>query len=118
MSVPAPPRDFIDDIAGIVDDIGIVAGAADHPVRAGAAVEEVGERVAGERVGEGRAGEVLEVLEDIAGGIAGADLRRCQQQADLHAGAGTGIGDRIGARPAIERVGASAALDQIVARVA
>ena len=36
-----PGRGFGDDVAGIVDDVGVVAGAADHGVRARAAVQDV-----------------------------------------------------------------------------
>ena len=39
-------------VAGIVDDIGVVAGAAAHGVGAGAAVERVVAGVAGDHVGE------------------------------------------------------------------
>ena len=46
------------DVAGTVDDIGVVAGAAGHRVVAGAAVEAVVAGVAGEDVGERVAGAV------------------------------------------------------------
>ena len=41
---------FRDHVAGIVDDIGVVAGAADHRVGAGAAVQKVIAAIAGQRV--------------------------------------------------------------------
>ena len=47
-----------DDVEAVVDEIGIVAAAADHGVAAGAAVEDVGARIAGEDVGEAVAGAV------------------------------------------------------------
>ena len=47
MSVPSIGG-FRHHVAGIVDDIGVVAGAADHRVGAGAAVEPVVGAVAGE----------------------------------------------------------------------
>ena len=45
-------------VAGVVDDVGVVAGAADHGVGAGAAVERVVAGVAGDGVGERVAGAV------------------------------------------------------------
>ena len=42
------------DVAGIVDDIGVVAEAAGHGVGAGAAVEDIGGTIAGEIVGRDR----------------------------------------------------------------
>ena len=45
-------------VAGVVDHVGVVAGAADHGVGAGAAVERVVAAVAGEDVGERVAGAV------------------------------------------------------------
>ena len=50
--------DLVDDVAGIVDDVGVVAGAADQRVGAGAAVEDVGGGVAGDDVGQRVAGAV------------------------------------------------------------
>ena len=45
-------------IAGVVDDVGVVAGAADHSVGAAGAVERVGASVAGDGVGEAVAGAI------------------------------------------------------------
>ncbi len=49
---------LVDHVAGLVDDVEVVAGAAAQGVRAGAAVEDVGEGVAGEQVAERIAGGV------------------------------------------------------------
>ena len=51
VSLPSPAFS-VADVAGIVDDIGIAAGAAGHAVRAEPAIERVGSGVAGERVGQ------------------------------------------------------------------
>ena len=56
--VGALPGSLGDHVAGRVDHIGVVAGAADHGVVAGAAVEHVVAGVAGERVGQRVAGGV------------------------------------------------------------
>jgi hypothetical protein len=42
-----------DHVAGVVDEVGVVAGAASHGVGAAAAVEQVRPGIAVERVGEG-----------------------------------------------------------------
>ena len=47
-----------DDIAGIVDPIGVVARAADHPVGIAAAIEDIVAGVAGQDVGQAIAGAV------------------------------------------------------------
>jgi hypothetical protein len=47
-------------VAGIVDEIDVVAGAAEHGVGAGAAVEQIVAAVAGDRVGEAVA-EALQI---------------------------------------------------------
>ena len=49
MSVPPSGR-LGDDVAGVVDDVGVVAGAAGHRVGARTAVEGVVAAKAGERV--------------------------------------------------------------------
>ena len=66
---------LIGDVAGIVDDVEIVAGAAAHVVRTQAAIDDVVAAEAGEEVGAGIAGE--EVGEVVAGAvdIGGADKR-------------------------------------------
>ncbi len=46
------------DIADVVDDVGVVASAADHDVGAGTAVEDVVTRVAGDAVVQGVAGAI------------------------------------------------------------
>ena len=51
--VGAGARRLGHEVAGIVDDVGIVAEAAVHGVGAGAAVEDVGGDVADEVVGRG-----------------------------------------------------------------
>ena len=59
-TVSVPPQDVAlgHHVAGIVDDIGVVAEAAVHRVGAAAAVEAVGARIADEDVGEEIAGAV------------------------------------------------------------
>src|SRR5207247_9389721 len=55
---PARPGDaLVDNVAGIVHDIGVVAGKAAHRVGAAGAVEKIGAAVAGERVGDGTSGD-------------------------------------------------------------
>src|SRR5262249_35551834 len=49
---------FRDRVAGVVDDISVVAVAADHGVGAGLAVDDVGGVVAGDLVGRAVAGAV------------------------------------------------------------
>ena len=51
-------------VADIVDDVGVVAEAADHRVGADAAVEPVVAAVAGERVGAAAADDVLDAGDD------------------------------------------------------
>ena len=47
--------DILDDhVAGIIDEVGVVAGAADHGVGADPAVQEIVVGVAGDHVGQGR----------------------------------------------------------------
>ena len=52
------PGTFGDHIGGVIDDIGVVAGAADQGIGPGAAVEHVAATVASQRIGEGIAGAV------------------------------------------------------------
>ena len=77
--VGAVAAGLVDDVADIVDHVGIVAEAAEHRVGAGAAIERViaGEApqdvvagIAGEGVVEGRAREVLEARQGV--GVPGA----------------------------------------------
>ena len=114
-------------IAGVVDEIGVVAGPADHGVGTGAAVEEVVAAVAEDRVCRAVA-EALQVgaaLQD-----QGLDVRR-QPVVDggedrVVALAGildhliAGIVDEIGvvAGAAAHGVGAGAAVEEVVAAVA
>ena len=115
------------DIAGRVDDIGVVAQSAGHRVDARAAVQHVVAAVAGQRVGEVVAGaidrgvagqdQVLDV---------GAELVRRRRLHQIGAAAGrlddevVRLIDHIGivAQPARHRVGARAAVEQVVARIA
>ena len=46
------PASLDDDVAGRIDHVGVVAGAAGHGVGAGAAVEDVVAAIAGEHVVE------------------------------------------------------------------
>ena len=59
---PCLRRRFGDDVAGVVDDVGVVAGAAGHCVGAGAAVDQVVAGIADKRVVQRVAGAV-----DVAG---------------------------------------------------
>ena len=118
---------LVDGVAGIVDEIGVVAGAAAHEVGAGAAVDEVVAGIAEDRVREAIA-EALQVgaaLQDQifhVGGereVDGREHRVVALAGALDHGV-TGIVDKIGvvARAASHDVGADAAVDEIVAGVA
>ncbi|CAF0856079.1 unnamed protein product [Rotaria sp. Silwood1] len=54
-------------VAGVVDEVGVVARAAGHLVGTGAAVDEVGAGVAGDRVVQLVAGRAEHVVGDVAG---------------------------------------------------
>ena len=114
-------------VARLVDDIGVVAVAAAHGVGAGAAVDQVGATVAGNGVAQRVAD---------AGAGAGSQHQGLDADADAHAGGAgdhrvvaaighvfgdiVGVVDHVGvvAEPAEHRVGAGAAIEQVVAAVA
>ena len=124
MSVPCAGS-FRHRIAGRIDDIGVVAGAAGHGVVAGAAVEHVVAAVAGQRVVEGVAGGVdgagagqRQVLDVGAERVADARLHRVGAFACSF---GHGIAGRIHhigvvAGAAAHGVVAGAAVEGVVAR--
>ncbi len=62
-------------VAGIVDDVGVVADPADHRIGAPAAFEDVVAGIPGDRVGEGRPFHVLDP-DDHIGQPEGEGLRR------------------------------------------
>ena len=125
-----------DDVAGIVDDIGVVAETAVHRVRAAAAIEPVGAAIADEDVAEAVAGAV-----DIGGPGQGQVLdcgsQRVADRAFDLVGAlagqlGDSVGDivddidviakaalhDVGAEPAVETVGGVVAGEGVGARIA
>ena len=145
MSVPCAGR-LGHHVAGRVDHIGVVAGAAAHGVVAGAAVqhvvagaaaEHVVAAVAGQRVVEGVAGGVdgagagqRQVLDVGAERVADARLHRvgafawplpspCRRAASDHVGVVAGAADHgVVAGAAVEHVVAGVAGERVVERVA
>jgi hypothetical protein len=92
-------------VADVVDDVGVVADAADHRVGTHAAAEGIVAGAAGERVGAGIAGE------RIVAGAAGDVLepgRRCEPgrsaggEIDRHRACRAGIVERVGATAGID----------------
>ena len=77
-------------IAGVVDDVGVVAGAADHGVGARAAVERVVADAAGEHVDAAVAGD--DVVEVVAGAV---DIGAAGQGQVLDVGAKRVAGGRL-----------------------
>jgi hypothetical protein len=125
-----------DHVAGVIDDIGVVAHAAHHGVRARAAVEEIGAVAPLKVIG----GPITDqhVVQPIANAV---DRRRSGEEQVLHIGAeavgdagvdgveaaagrfGDGVAaviDNIGvvAHPAGQDVGARAAVQPIISRAA
>ena len=111
-------------IAGIVDEVRVVAGAAEHRVGAGVAVEKIVAGVAGERVGVGvavalqvgaaRQGQVFDIRRQPV-------MRRRVHRVDAFVGAlddeVAGIVDDVGvvAGAADQHVAARAAVERVVA---
>ena len=92
----------------------IVIARADDGVRAAAADEGVvSGRLPGEIVRVARAFDLVEIRENVALGVA------CRAEAGLqiygHAAIGIGVGNEVGPGAAVERVGARAGIDRIVA---
>ena len=85
-------------------------------VIAAVAVEDVGAGIAGQGVGVGGAVEVLDAGQRVA--LRGAARSRAGDQVDRHAGAVVEVGRGVVAGPAVERVGAAAALEPVVAAAA
>src|SRR5581483_38258 len=124
LSTPLAPRvkvtagAFQDVVAGIADQ-GVLAGA-------GAAVDDVVVGIAGELVDFGRTDDVLEVEQDVARGVAAADLRQRRYQkavafeseVDGYARARVLVADGVVAAAGLQGIGAGAALDDVVEAVA
>ena len=115
------------DVAGVVDDVGVVARAADHRVGAAAAVERVVAGVAGERVGERVAGAVdvpvpvsTRFSTFAAERVGHARANRVRALARRLGHDVAGVVDDVGVVPgtAGHRVGAGAAVERVVAGVA
>ena len=106
---------FVDDVAGIVDTVGVVAPRAEHKIGSGAAVDDVVALVAEERVGEGAADKVLDLEERklVAGGIAAKGP--CLRQTDANAGSRRGVTDGVDTVATEQEVGAGTALEKVVA---
>ena len=126
VSVPALSAS-VDHVAGVVDDIGVVAGAADHGVGAGAAVERVVAAVAGDDVGERIAGAVDvgaagqgQVLDIGAERVGDRRLHRVGALVERLRHHVAGIVDDVGvvAGAADHRVGAGPAVKRVIARAA
>jgi hypothetical protein len=125
-----------DHVAGVVDDVGVVAGAADHGVGACAAVQRVGRGVAGERVVQRIAGGVdrrrageRDVLDVRGQRVAHRGLDEVGAFADVlgrhvagvvdDVGVVAGAADhRVGTRAAIQRVRRGVSGERVVQRVA
>ena len=106
-----------DDGAAAVDDVDVVAVAAAHRVVAQAAVDHVGVGVAGQRVGKVAADQVLDADQRVGAGTHGVLCAR-QRQAHRHCGRRRGIGRRVAASAAVQRVVAGTALEHVVGAIA
>ena len=118
---------FDDHVGGIVDNIGIVARPARHPVRAGRAVEQIVATVPGQRIVQrvARHGDMIrpgqrQCLDIGRQRIAYRGVDRVHALAGLLDHHVAGIVDNIAvvASAADHRIGAGAAIQQIVATVA
>ena len=118
----------VDHVAGVVDHIGIVAGAADQRVVAGAAVEHVAAGVAGEDVVErvagavdgGRAGQrqVLDIGAERVGDDCSAPCRCLRRQFSVTTSPAAVDDVGVVAGAADQGVVAGAAVEDVVAGVA
>ena len=118
-SISARVQRFRRHVAGVVDDVVVVADAADHDVGAAGAVERVVATIAGENVDAGIAGQRIvadaagDVLDPGHGGKAG---RAGRAEIDRHRAGGAGIVERIDAAAAVDcdvlHIGRGHALDR------
>src|SRR5262249_27419084 len=74
--------------------------------------EHVGGIIAFEAIVEGGAGQIFHIAQQVSLGIAAEAVPRAQ--ADAHAAGGIRVGSRVDAVPAVENVGAAAALQRVV----
>ena len=125
--VAALPGILVHHVAGIVDEVGVIAGTAAHGVGAGAAVDEVVAGIAEDRVGQ-RVAETLQVGAALQHQclhirrqpvVDGGEDRVAALPGILDHGIG-GIVDEIGviAGTAAHGVGAGTAVEQVVAGIA
>ena len=130
--VDALAADFGDRVVGVVDEVGVVAAAADHLVDAAAAVDDVVAVVADDLVAAGVAGQVDRRRAGVVGGLQRLDVG-AGRHGPAHAGAhhvdalAAGFGHRVAgivddvgvvAEAADHGVGAGAAVQVVVAVVA